>query len=175
MTIDISDILLAEEGAQREFIGEVFYKDTVYQGDKLHFISPLKVECTVSNGRDCLYLTANVHGEMTIPCSRCVKPFTHNIDLSFTEKLNNANDVLDEDDLDIYTYQGNEFKVDRMVFEHIILDLPIKRVCSTNCKGLCPKCGIDLNEKQCNCDRDDDIDIRLLELKKLLPSNDEEV
>lgn len=175
MTINISNILGEEEGALRHFNGEVSYSDTVYQGDELSFVSPLKVDCTLSKGRDCLYIMVDVCGKIQMPCSRCAKTFIHEIDLSFTEEIRDVNDLTDEQEVDIYTYQGNEIKLDRIIYEQIILDIPIKRLCTANCKGLCPKCGVDLNDKKCNCDRDDDIDIRLLELKKLLPSKNEEV
>ena len=175
MTIDISNILGEEKGVVSNFKGEVSYKDTVYQGDKISFSNPIAVNGNLSKGRDCLYIMINIRGNITIPCSRCAGEFSHEIDLSFTEEFKDIDDVVGEEELDVYTYQGTKIKLDRIIFEQILLNMPIKRLCKIDCMGLCPKCGIDLNEQKCNCDRDDDIDIRLLELKKLLPSKDREV
>ena len=174
MVVNVSDIL-NERGAEKKFAGEVQLKDTVYQGDELSFPSSFDVWGKIVNGRDYLYMTVDVRGDIIIPCSRCLKPYTHEIDLSFVAKLSNSADTMEDDDPNLIIYTGNRVKLDKIVYEYILLKLPIKRVCSADCKGLCPKCGTDLNRDECNCDRDDDIDIRLLELKKLLPSDSEEV
>ncbi|MEG1778901.1 MAG: DUF177 domain-containing protein, partial [Oscillospiraceae bacterium] len=41
--------------------------------------------------------------------------------------------------------------LDELATSDIILELPIKNICSKGCKGLCPYCGANLNEKSCNC------------------------
>lgn len=174
MIVNVSDII-NERGAEKEFSGEVKFRNTVYQGDKLSFLSPFDVEGKFTNGRNYLYLSASIHGEIVIPCSRCLEPYTHKIDQSIFVKLSSRVDIMENDDPDLFTYTGNRVELDRIVYEYTLLKLPIKRVCSSDCKGLCPKCGTNLNRHKCNCDRDDDIDIRLLELKKLLPSDSEEV
>jgi len=62
---------------------------------------------------------------------------------------------------------GNILDIDELALETIQLELPPKLLCSEDCKGLCPKCGADLNEAQCACppkERDPRFDI----LNKLL-------
>ena len=63
--------------------------------------------------------------------------------------------------------------ISKDVRDYMILSTPMKRLCKEECKGLCAKCGTDLNEKQCDCN-DDEIDDRwkvLLELKNKLNKN----
>ncbi len=63
--------------------------------------------------------------------------------------------------------------ISKDVRDYMILSTPTKRLCKEDCKGLCVKCGADLNEKQCDCN-DDEIDNRwdlLLELKNKLNKN----
>ena len=63
--------------------------------------------------------------------------------------------------------------ISKDVRDYMILSTPMKRLCKEECKGLCAKCGADLNEKQCDCN-DDEIDDRwnvLLELKNKLNKN----
>ena len=63
--------------------------------------------------------------------------------------------------------------ISKDVRDYMILSTPMKRLCKEDCKGLCAKCGVDLNEKQCDCN-DDEIDDRwkvLLELKNKLNKN----
>ncbi len=63
--------------------------------------------------------------------------------------------------------------ISKDVRDYMILSIPMKRLCKEDCKGLCVKCGTDLNKKQCDCN-DDEIDNRwelLLELKNKLNKN----
>ena len=58
------------------------------------------------------------------------------------------------------------FNLDPLVTEDIFLSLPTKILCSEDCKGLCPKCGVNLNLGKCSCKKE--IDPRLAALKELL-------
>ena len=53
-----------------------------------------------------------------------------------------------------------------LCLEQISLEVPIKPLCSKDCKGLCPKCGTDLNESKCDCAARPRIDPRLAGLKE---------
>jgi len=55
--------------------------------------------------------------------------------------------------------------LDSILKDNIILNLPVKKVCDDNCKGLCPRCGVNLNEKTCDC-KDENINPQLEVLKK---------
>ena len=57
-----------------------------------------------------------------------------------------------------------------LVRDTVLAALPIRNLCRPDCKGLCPKCGADLNQGDCGCDREA-VDLRLEVLKNLL--NDE--
>jgi uncharacterized protein len=51
------------------------------------------------------------------------------------------------------TYTGKVIDLDPIVREQLLLALPSYPVCSEGCKGLCPVCGGNLNERECGCDR----------------------
>ncbi|SUY61625.1 ribosomal protein L32 family protein [Clostridium sporogenes] len=53
--------------------------------------------------------------------------------------------------------------VTEVIENNIIIELPIKRLCKKNCKGLCQQCGANLNFSKCKCEKD--IDPRLAKLK----------
>ena len=55
------------------------------------------------------------------------------------------------DQLDFSYYHGGEIDVGDLIRQHVSTNQPISYVCSEECKGLCQKCGINLNEKECNC------------------------
>jgi uncharacterized protein len=121
-----------------------------------------------------------VHGtlETTLryKCSRCRKefsrPLTASFDLSYLPQPKWTNEdaeiELRYEDMDVAFYNGIFLDVGLMVLEQIELAMPMKFVCREDCKGLCCKCGADLNEGACLC-RNEETDSRLsvlLEFKK---------
>ena len=108
-------------------------------------------------------------------CSRCMKEFVRqfeeNFDLSYSpppEWDDGAAEVeLKYEDMDIGYYDGIRFDVNALALERIELAMPMQYVCRDDCKGLCYKCGADLNEEMCLCKEDPDVRLSaLLEFKK---------
>lgn len=58
---------------------------------------------------------------------------------------------LDENGVAFSFYEGEEIDLAEIVREIIVLDIPIRYLCSEDCKGLCTSCGQNLNEKTCSC------------------------
>jgi uncharacterized protein len=58
------------------------------------------------------------------------------------------------DEMDVGFYDGIRLDVDLMALEQIELALPMRFVCSEECRGLCPMCGVDLNERACGCSQE---------------------
>ena len=63
----------------------------------------------------------------------------------------NAGAELEEEDLDLSFYEGEEIDLSPLVQEQIILALPTRPLCRESCKGLCPQCGVNLNVQTCTC------------------------
>ena len=55
--------------------------------------------------------------------------------------------------MDFSTYDGDRIDLDEIVREQILLALPTRQLCAEDCKGLCPSCGANLNEKACGCEQ----------------------
>ncbi|MDD5006043.1 MAG: DUF177 domain-containing protein [Candidatus Omnitrophica bacterium] len=71
-------------------------------------------------------------------CSRCLKEYVSKIERDFN--------------IDYPLVEAGQFiDVTKNIREEIILDYPIKFLCKPDCRGLCPKCGKDLNKEKCNC------------------------
>jgi uncharacterized protein len=81
----------------------------------------------------------------------------------------------DETEVDDYVYipvGEQQLSLDQYLFENLIVNIPMRIVCSEDCRGLCPKCGVNLNEESCNCPPA--VDSRwegLAALKKKLPKS----
>jgi uncharacterized protein len=96
-----------------------------------------------------LELTGLIKYEYDINCYRCLKNIHRSMNIKVNENILNARSVNDEDD--VFTYEGDYLDLDIILKNYIILSLPMKQVCSNDCKGLCPICGKNLNEKKCDC------------------------
>jgi uncharacterized protein len=95
-----------------------------------------------------------------LSCDRCVNQIHENIerrfDLFFEQReseLFKPNDEveLEEADTDTAFIVGNELFVDEVMHEQVLLALPMKPLCSADCKGLCSTCGTNLNDGNCGC------------------------
>ena len=93
-----------------------------------------------------------------MPCSRCLDDVVvpAEIDVErFIDLSKNINDIKDEsDEYEDYSgyIRGTELDVDAFISCEILSSLPMKVLCKDDCKGLCPKCGKNLNHGACNCE-----------------------
>lgn len=125
---------------------------------------PLEVTGEARNMAGALFLTAKAETELDLVCDRCVRPFqktkTVEIHTLVAERLE------DEENTDIVLMDGSFLDLDQVVTTAFILEMDTKNLCSEDCKGLCPKCGANLNDGPCNCKPE--IDPRLAALTQLL-------
>jgi len=107
-------------------------------------------------------------------CDRCLKTISKSINTVLNGRLESKSKDHNEEDQyydDIY-YDRNLLNLDEYILSQVVSSLPMKVLCDKDCKGLCPTCGIDLNEQSCDC-INDLIDPRLEKLKGLFPKNKE--
>jgi uncharacterized protein len=104
----------------------------------------------------------------TFDCDRCLKGFDCDVDLQQEQiyKTGSANQLIDEDLLAL-PVDATEIDFTEVLNEIVILNHPLKSLCKEDCKGICPGCGTDLNENQCQC-RNAVTDPRWDELRKLI-------
>ena len=99
-------------------------------------------------------------------CDRCTEPISRNFQIK-ANKIVVPELVNDDVDYDNYiVLENNILDVDSLVNEEIQLFLPHKMLCKEDCKGLCPKCGKNLNQGKCDCKKD--VDPRMSVLLQLL-------
>lgn len=96
--------------------------------------------------------------DVIVQCGKCLTPFTVPVSIPGTERqfLLKMPEKL-EDPLEIFSVDTKNQKIDisDMIRQEIVLHLPLIPVCSESCKGICPTCGQNLNEAQCNCIQED--------------------
>jgi uncharacterized protein len=96
--------------------------------------------------------------QVEIRCARCLDPVGHAVreDFDLIYRPLGVDAVGDEASIslaetEIGYYQGEGMLLEDVLKEQLLLALPVKQVCSRECKGLCPQCGANLNLESCNC------------------------
>ena len=134
------------------------------------FPSPMKVKGEITNTAGYMRMTLSMSVDYQAECARCLSPVSGCFALNL-EKTVATKDVLgdlDEDKLDDYAIIEDGFlDMDEPLREQIEMEFPVRFLCKEDCKGLCQKCGKNLNEGRCDCP-EKDVDPRLLPLQKIL-------
>jgi uncharacterized protein len=99
-------------------------------------------------------------------CARCAEPVSSMLEITFEKDIASSADVSPDND-DYIIIEDKKLDVLPSVEEQIMLEMPSKTLCKEDCKGLCYKCGKNLNEGECSCEKHE-VDPRLAILKTLL-------
>lgn len=129
------------------------------------FAEPMIVSGFVKNMAGYMFLSAQVKGSYQTQCARCAEPVCSELEISF-EKDIASGDVSREND-DYVFIEDKKLDLIVPVEEQLMLEMPSKTLCREDCRGLCPKCGKNLNEGACSCPAHEP-DPRLAILKTLL-------
>ena len=108
--------------------------------------------------------TGEVHAEATFRCARCLKELPSGVDVELTELFYGPGHGEGEDDA--YRVTGLDIDLEPAVRDAVTLALPLNPVCKQDCKGICARCGKDLNLEGCVCAADD-VDPRWAALDEL--------
>lgn len=127
------------------------------------FTGPVRSEILASREAD----QYRIDGQLAVPvktsCSRCLKPLNLDISSRFTiyfrQEVSQAQQFDDEvelaeRDLISTTFTGDELDLLPEIGEQVALEIPLKPLCSEQCKGICPGCGIDMNSSTCSCNNE---------------------
>jgi uncharacterized protein len=94
---------------------------------------------------------------MEADCDRCLEPARFPIDSDFTlyyrpvEEGYGDEKEIDAGEAEMGFYEGDGVELNDVLREHVLLALPMQRVCSRDCKGICPVCGQNRNQVECHC------------------------
>ncbi|MGO9612171.1 MAG: YceD family protein [Dissulfurispiraceae bacterium] len=122
-------------------------------------LSPLHAVMSVDKQNTQVLIKGVVTGDVELECSRCLKEFGMNIKSEMDVVYHPIEEIGKDDhhelkdaELDAGFYRNDVIDTDDLFVEQLLLGIPMKPLCSSQCKGLCPKCGIDLNVRQCGCE-----------------------
>ncbi|MCS6912482.1 MAG: DUF177 domain-containing protein [Myxococcales bacterium] len=105
-------------------------------------------------------LQAELSGALACTCQRCLEPAAVSVQCRLhmvyvpQGSLIPDEAFVDPDDVDYGHHDRHEVDLSDIVREQLILSIPIQVLCHTDCRGLCPRCGIDRNVSSCTCKMD---------------------
>ena len=127
------------------------------------FQGPIQIHLRIFRVQQMVEVEGRVSTMATFSCSRCLAKFDFPIEeefaCTFTRQLpevydeDNEEAELQAEDLGLILYEGDHIDLTEEIQEQVIMGLPVQPLCSEDCKGLCPTCGVDLNQDLCSCDR----------------------
>jgi uncharacterized protein len=126
--------------------------------DYVKFPEPVEVDLDVNKSGDEIIFQGRLSTLAELECSRCLDIFELPIDsnLQFVVHMLEEDGLQDtgDDDFVVLPKTAQEYDISPRVREAIILELPLKALCSESCNGLCSMCGANLNEVECDCTPD---------------------
>ena len=178
MRISLSEILNLS-GNSKTYEVPVEMDSFAYDGGVYGFISkePVIIRLNkVSTGT--LRFQAQSRCVLSAECSRCLEPVELPFDINVDDELildDNGGACTRDDDEKLSFVSDRELDVDNFIKEELMIGFPLKVLCSEECRGICPKCGANLNKGECGCDRTV-LDPRMAKIRDLFPDlNDKEV
>jgi uncharacterized protein len=141
-------------------------------GQKFSLLSPVKARLNLSHTGSMVNVEGSLNADISLNCSRCLKDFTYVAGPVFSlyfvrggEKPEEREKELAPEDLEINYLEGDILDTTDLILEQLTLDLTMQPLCKDDCKGLCPRCGADLNPGPCGCKKEERIDPRFETLK----------
>jgi len=138
----------------------------------------LGLEIWLESSPDGIRVKGKITGSVSMQCTRCLEEYRQDLDIGVDEFYRRPGlgavtgdgkrlayaDVQEEDE---YIIEEGVIDLSLLVNDAVMLSLPIKHLCSEECRGLCQSCGTNLNEGECGCEVGS-IDPRLEVLRSLL-------
>ena len=151
------------EGSKKEF--DFCFEPEYSLSDDISLDAPgIAVSGKIENNTGIVSLSARVKFSATVVCSRCAESFKKDFELDIEHLL--ANKLENDDNDDYIVVENSMLQLSSLVCEDIIFSLPLRFLCDEECKGLCSRCGKNLNNGPCDCKKE--VDPRMAALLSLL-------
>jgi uncharacterized protein len=134
--------------------------------------APVDVALSYYRAGTDLFISGEVAVQTTASCARCTEDFPATRRRPFRYVLapkvigyDNDSD-LRADDIEFTLYEGDEVDLTPLIREQLLLALADRPLCREDCRGLCARCGENLNQRECGC-QSDRFDPRMAVLRSL--------
>ena len=122
-------------------------------------IDPLEVRATAEMVDCQIRISGELHTRVEMACARCLEPVAEEVARDFdlfyrplASMTKEEEERLKLDDTEIAFFEGEGLFLADVLAEQVLLALPMKAICRSDCRGLCPQCGVNLNNEECRCE-----------------------
>jgi uncharacterized protein len=178
LLLDLSQMREARERVERTFDPSAL---PVPADEGFRIGAPVHLAFDIFKDGRQFHLVGHVQSTLALACGRCLDDITLPVDLPFDllylphqENVGEGEVEVEDDDLMTAYYQDEQIDLGQVALEQFYLAVPMKPLCRESCRGLCPRCGTNLNAGTCNC-ADEWTDPRLDGLRSLLDKGDRKV
>ena len=130
-----------------------------FRSAEIKQIEPLEVMATAELLESQIRIEGNLETKIELVCARCLEPVVEEVSRTFdlfyapVPKVEKPTiDQLKDDETEIGFYKGEGLFLADVLREQLLLALPLKVICQSDCRGLCPNCGANLNHEECHCE-----------------------
>ncbi|HYA96478.1 MAG TPA: DUF177 domain-containing protein [Methylomirabilota bacterium] len=130
-----------------------------YRTPDLKQVAPLQVVATAELIDGQIRVEGSIETKIELSCARCLEPVVEDVHRQFDllysplpKTGKHEEERLKADDTEIGFFQGEGLFLADVLSEQVLLALPMKAICRTDCRGLCPNCGANLNHEGCRCE-----------------------
>jgi uncharacterized protein len=130
-----------------------------YHSAEIKQAEPLEVTATAEMLDGQIRITGELETKIELVCARCLETVIEEVNRAFdlfyrpvTKDLKPKEDRLKDDDTEIGFFDGEGLFLADVLKEQVLLALPLKVICRSDCRGLCPSCGANLNHEECRCE-----------------------
>lgn len=126
---------------------------------------PVVMKGIVYNKASLIRFEAQISYDYEALCDRCGSDAVNTYTVTVEKSLASA--IEEEESDTILVLPDMKLDLDDFIYTEVVLSLPTKHLCSEDCKGICYKCGKNLNDGKCDCP-EKEVDPRLAALAELL-------
>ena len=127
---------------------------------------PVQADGVVRNTAGVMVMTGTIATRIHGVCDRCASDFTQDVEIPIDVVLVTELSNEENEDEWVFPLEGDSADLEDIVRTVFVLNMDSKLLCKPDCKGLCCRCGTNLNDGPCSCQKE--LDPRFAALKQLL-------
>lgn len=154
MLVNLTDVLSSENLVVNKTV-EIERSSMKYLAEDFVITEKEPVKLTLTNmGSQKAHIEGKTRLVLSMNCDRCLKDVSVAFDLTFSRLVVAPDGKISEDDEEEQQsfMERYHLNVDELIYSEILMNWPMKVLCTESCKGICTKCGENLNEGDCGCD-----------------------
>ncbi|AHF07616.1 YceD family protein [Desulfitobacterium metallireducens] len=152
MKVNVAQVRRNENGIAHFDLEEDF---SAYESELngLSFAAPVRVQLQVTNLGKSLLVLGKVQTKFKTQCGCCLDDIIYPLELSYEDEWVYGGMAMAEEEQSesAFIFEKDEIEINERIFEQIVLALPMRFICSPECQGLCPVCGVNRNHTSCEC------------------------